>query len=162
MEEIFTNSGFHYIAQKILKHLHNESNDFQTLLTLSQTNKEIMRVCELFIMTKEQENPIFENLKCQSCEEVFIDLFQDFISFVKENEIFYSRYFHFLKNNNKQSRILIRFLEKLSKLKGVNIFEIKHEYLRSRAYICLSLSSPFSSVMVSQLCTLYKILVPMS
>ena len=89
MEEIFTNSGFHYIAQKILKHLHNESYDFQTLLTLSQTNKEIMRVCKLFIMTKEQENPIFENLKCQSCEEVFTDLFQDFISFVKENEIFY-------------------------------------------------------------------------
>ena len=28
---------------------------------------------------------------------------------------------------------------------------IKHEYLRSRAYICLSLSSPFSPVIVSQI-----------
>ena len=32
----------------------------------------------------------------------------------------------------------------------VTIF-IKHEYLRSRAYIRLSLSSPFSSVMVIQI-----------
>ena len=30
-------------------------------------------------------------------------------------------------------------------------FEVKHEYLRSRAYICLSLSSPFPSVTVVQL-----------
>ena len=32
----------------------------------------------------------------------------------------------------------------------------KHEYLRSRAYICLSLSSPFSSVMVTQLWALSR------
>ena len=36
-----------------------------------------------------------------------------------------------------------------SNLKVDEVF--KHEYLRSRAYICLSLSSPFSSVTVTQI-----------
>ena len=124
METIFTNSGYHYIARNILKYLHNESFDFQTFLTFSYTNKEIMKVCESFMMAKERRKPIFENLNCQSCEDVFTDLFQDFISFVKENEIFYSGYFHLPKEKNKERKILIQFLEKLSELKGVNIFEI--------------------------------------
>ena len=73
----------------------------QTVLSFSQTNKEIMKVCKWFLMANERKKPIFENLKCQSCEDVFTDLFQDFISFVKENEIFYSGYFHFPKENNQ-------------------------------------------------------------
>ena len=55
----------------------------------------------------------------------------------------------------KCSRCILTFVEKrrLSPtLIASRLPKIKHEYLRSRAYICLSLSSPFSSpVMVSQL-----------
>ena len=54
----------------------------------------------------------------------------------------------------KCSRCILTFVEKrrLSPtLIASRLPKIKHEYLRSRAYICLSLSSPFSSVIASQI-----------
>ena len=41
--------------------------------------------------------------------------------------------------------LLARHFWKFEFIQLANIYLIKHEYLRSRAYICLSLSSPFSS-----------------
>ena len=43
------------------------------------------------------------------------------------------------------------FLKLTLKIWEIFCCNIKHEYLRSRAYICLSLSSPFSSVTVIQI-----------
>ena len=82
MDKILLNPGYHFIATKVLNCL-----NFQSLCILSQTNKKIMEVCESFMITKGRKNFVFENLNCH-CEKVFRNLFQDFITFVNENEIF--------------------------------------------------------------------------
>ena len=61
-----------------------------------------------------------------------------------------------VKTNKSWKFALVTYL--LTTAKGFGIWYFKHEYLRSRAYICLSLSSPFSSssVIVSQICPLSR------
>ena len=109
MEEILLNPGYHFIAQRILSNL-----DSKTLSSLSQTSKRIMKVYENFMIEKGQWNSIFENLECQFCEDVFTDTFQDFVSFVEENEIFYPEYFKPLEAKSEKKHILVLFLEKLT------------------------------------------------
>ena len=108
MEEILLNPGYHFIAQRILSNL-----DSKTLSSLSQTSKRIMKVCKEFIIKEGQGKSVFKILDCQSCEEIFTDMFQDFVTFVKENEIFYDDYFKPLKAKRERKHILVQFLEKL-------------------------------------------------
>ena len=120
MEKVILNPGYHYVAQKILNNLNSQS-----LFALSQTNKEIMKVCERFIVAKERKQPIFENLKCKICEEVFTDTFRDYLTFVKANEICHIGFFKSVtaKEEDKE-HILVRYLEKLSKVIKVNRYSL--------------------------------------
>ena len=119
MDEILLNPGYHFIATKVLNCL-----NFQSLCTLSQTNKKIMKVCESFMITKGRKNFVFENLNCQYCEKVFRNLFKDFIAFVNENEIFHIGYFKSVEAQSRKRDILVQFLEKISKLDRAKIIDI--------------------------------------
>ena len=120
MEKLILNQGYHYIAQKVLNNL-----DSQSLFSLSQTNKEILKVCERFIIAKESKKPIFENLQCQMCEEVFTCFFQDFVTFVKENDICYFGFFKSVTAPKKRkTKILVQFLEKLEKALRTNTYSL--------------------------------------
>ena len=107
MEEVILNPGYHYIAEKILSNLNSES-----LFSLSQTNKEIMKACERFMISKGRKNSIFEGTKCQSC----LSIFQGLVTFVKENDIYYFGYFTSIEPNSQKEKILLQFVQILYQL----------------------------------------------
>ena len=109
MEEILLNPGYHFIAQKILSNLAP-----RTLSCLSKTSKGIMKVCENVMIEKGRRKFIFKDLERQSCKDAFRRTFQDFVSFVENNEIFYHDYFKPLKVKREKEYILVQFLEKLT------------------------------------------------
>ena len=132
MEKVILNPGYHYVAQKILNNLNSQS-----LFALSQTNKEIKKVCENFIIAKECKRPIFETLKCQMCEEVFTDTFQDFVTFVKKNEICYVGFFKSVTSKEDKEDVLVQFLEKLSEvMRGNRNFLLLEKLTTQHRGIC--------------------------
>ena len=127
MEEMLLNPGYHFIAQKILSNLGTKS-----LTALSKTNNGIMKVCEHFMIEKGRRKFIFKDLKCQSCKDVFRDTFQDFVSFVENNEIFYHDYFKPLKVKREKEHILVQFLEKLTEFtKGEHLKGLEEQIEKS-------------------------------
>ena len=110
MEEILLNPGYHFIAQKILSNLNPK-----TLSSLRKTSKGIMKVCENVMIEKGRRKFIFKDLERQSCKDAFRRTFQDFVSFVENNEIFYHDYFKPLKVKREKEQILVQFLEKMGK-----------------------------------------------
>ena len=131
MEEVILNPGYHYVAQKILNTL-----NLQSLIALSQTNKEIMKVCERIMIAKERKRPIFENLKCQMCEKFFTCTFKDFVTFVKENEICYVGFFKSVTAKKEREKILVQFLDKLSKVIKGNTFSLFCKFMSHRNRRC--------------------------
>ena len=111
MEKVLLNPGYHHITEKILNSL-----NFQSRFSLSQTNKEIMKVCERFMIAKGRKSSIFEGTKCQSCVKQFISRFQDLVTIVEENNIYYFRCFTFIEPNSPKEQVLLQFVENLSKV----------------------------------------------
>ena len=119
MEEVILNPGYHYVAEKILNNL-----NFQSMTSLSQTNKEIMRVCELFMISKGRKDSIFEGTKCQSC----LSVFQGLVNIVKENEIYSFKYFKSIEPNSQKEKILLQFVKIVYQL--TNHYQIsKHVWM---------------------------------
>ena len=113
MEAIFSTSGYHYIAQKILKNL-----DDQSLKTLRQTNKNILDKCISFILNKaeSQKNLDFRVLNCPVCHKSILKSAEYFVTFLEENQInheFYFKYPLMKKGDEKMENILEQFLKKL-------------------------------------------------
>ena len=123
MEEILLNQGYYYIAQNILSYLGT-----RTLSSLRKTSEGIMNVCENFMIEKGRWKFIFEDLDCRSCEDVFLDTFQDFVRFVEANEIFCAEYFKPLEAKSEKEQILMQFLEKLTEFtKKENLEHLEEE-----------------------------------
>ena len=77
------------------------------MFSLSQTNKEIMKVCERFMISKGQKNSIFEGTKYQSC----LSVFQGLVNIVKENEIYSFKYFTSIEPNSQKEKMLMQFVQ---------------------------------------------------
>ena len=111
MEKVLLNPGYHHITEKILNSL-----NFQSRFSLSQTNKEIMKVCERVMIAKGRKTSIFEGINCQNCVVLFTNVFQDLVTFVKENDIYYFGCFTFKEPNSQKKNILQQFVQIVSEL----------------------------------------------
>ena len=130
MEKVLLNPGYHHITEKILNSL-----NFQSRFSLSQTNKEIMKVCERFMIAKGRKTSIFEvtkiaTWKCYSCVDQFVNLFQNLETIVKDNDIYYFRYFTFIEPKSPKEQVLLQFVQNLAKVTdAISKFSLKNENL---------------------------------
>ena len=112
MEAIFSNAGYHYIVQRILKSL-----DDKSITMLRQTNRNIMDKCDNLTVQKAKSQKILdlEMLKCQVCYKLISTKLADLASFFEEHGIHHELYFQFpfmKRGDEKMENILEQFLEK--------------------------------------------------
>ena len=132
MEDIFSNYGYHHIAQRIWKNL-----DYESISMLRQTNTSIRGKCDTYLVQKIQNNKKldFGMLYCQDCHKPFMQQYADFANLVEENQIHHEFYFRSpcLKNGDqKMEKILEEFVKKLFDITPYYLFRRRFNLLVNR------------------------------
>ena len=132
MEEIFSNYGYHHIAQRIWKNL-----DYESISMLRKTNTNMRQKCDTFLVQKIQtkKNLDFGLLNCPDCQKSIMPQVEEFATFVEENQINHEFYFRFpcMKNGDqKKEKVLKEFVWKLFQVTPYYLFLRQFDYIADR------------------------------